>query len=149
MALAASDVRKIIQTDANDDTINVCIAAAAVITARIPTGGGTPTDPNPTPTEVIEIQRWLAAHFCALRTPGSRIDMFKIGGTAAMQESYGGKFGLGLDFSQYGQMAKTLDPTGTLKALDSKNLRARFRVIDFDESTYRGDPVWPWSVFPS
>jgi len=56
-----------------------------------------------------EIERWLAAHFVALRDKRTSKD--NVGDSS---HTYEGKTGMGLDFTRYGQMAKMLDTTGTL-----------------------------------
>lgn len=64
-------------------------------------------------SRLIEIERWLAAHFAATMTPlttqagAGSVSM-------ALQRSSPGK---GLQATQYGQQAIALDSTGRLKAL--------------------------------
>lgn len=57
-----------------------------------------------------EIERWLAAHFLAMRQKQTTKEDI----SGAISETYEGKYGLGLDFTRYGQQAKILDPTGNL-----------------------------------
>jgi len=60
---------------------------------------------------LFEIERLLAAHFLCLRDPReNEIEL----GTQEARVKFEGKFGLGLDFTRYGQQAKALDPTGIL-----------------------------------
>ena len=59
--------------------------------------------------ELKEIERWLAAHFVAIRDKRTAKD--NVGDSS---HTYEGKTGMGLDFTRYGQMAKLLDTTGTL-----------------------------------
>lgn len=59
------------------------------------------------------IERWLSAH--AYVTTDQVTSEETIGQARA---KYQGQTGLGLDNSKYGQMAKSLDPTGYLKSLD-------------------------------
>lgn len=68
--------------------------------------------PNSTRLELIE--RYLSAHFYTLRDP--RPTSEKAGPVAS---SYQSKVDLGLNTSHYGQMAISLDPTGTLKRASS------------------------------
>ena len=59
------------------------------------------------------IERWLAAHFyaCTDQLPAAE-------GAGKSQTTWQGKTAMGLDFTQYGQMAKRLDFTGMLSSLD-------------------------------
>lgn len=59
-----------------------------------------------------EIERWLAAHFIAIRDP--RLSAEKAGSVSV---DYQHKLGLNLQSSMYGQQALALDYTGTLYRL--------------------------------
>jgi len=65
-----------------------------------------------------EIERWLSAHYIAIRDPRLRNE--KIGDASV---TYQGKEGMYLDATQYGQQAKTLDPTGTLANIGKRAMR--------------------------
>lgn len=56
-----------------------------------------------------EIERWLAAHFVAIRD--KQTSQSKVGDAS---HTYEGKTGMGLSFTRYGQQALLLDTTGTL-----------------------------------
>ena len=58
------------------------------------------------------IERWLSGHFYQLADPPFQYK--QTGNTAA---TFQGKTGMALDSTYYGQMAKTLDTTGTLAHL--------------------------------
>lgn len=61
------------------------------------------------------IETYLAAHFAAITNPSAqRVTLGPLG------EAYFGKVDLGLDYTRYGQMAKSMDPTGKLDP-DNKN----------------------------
>ncbi len=60
------------------------------------------------------IERWLAAHFYAVRDPRARSE-----GAGPVNASYEGSSGMGLDFTRYGQMVKMVDSAGNLAALDA------------------------------
>lgn len=71
-----------------------------------------------------EIERWLAAHFVAVRDP--RISAEK---TADAGATYQGKTEMGLDSTFYGQQAKMLDTTGALANIGKR--KASMSVLDF------------------
>lgn len=62
-----------------------------------------------------EVERWLAAHFVAQRER-------QLAGESMLDssEQYGGQFGMGLQFTQYGQQAMILDTSGKLAAANRK-----------------------------
>ena len=73
---------------------------------------------NLTDPILFELERLLAAHFLCLRDP--RETEVEIG-TQEARVKFEGKFGLGLDFTRYGQQAKVLDPTGILAEMNKPN----------------------------
>ena len=99
-----SEVKDIIDTDI-DDIAPFIRVANILVTAKL--GGKGLSDAH-----LTEIERWLAAHFVSMRDP--RIISEKTGEASV---TYYGKFGLGLDGSQYGQTVKMLDTTGTLVSM--------------------------------
>jgi hypothetical protein len=64
------------------------------------------------------IERWLAAHFyaCADQLPSAE-------SAGKSSTTWQGQTGMGLDFTQYGQMAKRLDFTGALASIDKHKSR--------------------------
>lgn len=62
------------------------------------------------------IERWLSAHFYAIRDPRARQEA-----AGSVSEAFAFKVDLGLDQTRYGQMAKALDTKGGLKALDEEH----------------------------
>jgi hypothetical protein len=75
-----------------------------------------------TAAELKEIERWLAAHFTCAMDP--RAARETVGDTSV---TYEGQTAMGLDATRYGQMAKTLDPSGVLATLGKG--RARIEVF--------------------
>jgi len=71
---------------------------------------------------LTQIEIWLAAHFLSIMD--ARVKTESVSGDYSA--TYEGQTGMGLDFTRYGQMAKTLDPTGKLS--QSGKARAGFRV---------------------
>ena len=70
-----------------------------------------------------EIERWLAAHFVAIRTPGIRSK----GADGANVVYEIGYLGRGLEATRYGQQVKALDPTGLLSSIGKR--KAEFKSI--------------------
>lgn len=77
--------------------------------------------PCHTEASLKDLETYLAAHIAALVERQTTQE--KIGDAS---ESYGGKFGLRLDFTQYGQMAKMLDCSGILESLGKKRVSLAF-----------------------
>jgi len=102
--VSSNEVEEIIDTDLSE--LTPFITAASQLVDGI-TGLGSAT--------LKEIERWLAAHFVAIRDQRTVKD--SIGDSS---HTYGGKTGMGLDFTSYGQMAKALDTTGHLASLSLK-----------------------------
>lgn len=63
------------------------------------------------------IERWLAAHFYQMSDPGYASES-----TAGASVSYQGQTGMYLELTRYGQMAMTLDTSGTLAALNKRQI---------------------------
>jgi len=61
---------------------------------------------------LVEIERWLSAHFAAVHTPLTTQESAKV--SASFQR---GAVGMGLLSTQYGQQAVALDSSGTLNAM--------------------------------
>jgi hypothetical protein len=72
-----------------------------------------------------EIERWLSAHFYAIRAPLAQSE--SVGGLSQTYLMTGGK---GLEQTTYGQQAIALDHTGTLKKLsDGERRKGSLQVI--------------------
>lgn len=76
-----------------------------------------------------EIEKYLAAHFLSVRD--QRAAREDIGSEYSV--TYQGKTDMGLQATHYGQMALTLDPSGTLARLSSSPKRAKFTVYGEDD----------------
>ena len=77
---------------------------------------------------LLEIERWLSAHYASARD--QRISYQDFDGSKA---SFQGKYSYSLKGNDYGQMALSLDPTGTLEDLSS-NIRTA--TIDIEAVNY-------------
>lgn len=77
--------------------------------------------------QLKEIERWLAAHFVAIRDPQASSES-----TGSASASYQvAKAGDGLDSTSWGQMAKILDTSGILSASVGLK-RASVKAIDLE-----------------
>ena len=70
-----------------------------------------------------ELEKWLAAHFVAIRDP--QVKSEKLGDA---QATYRGKEGMGLRATTYGQQALALDSTGLLAQVGMK--RAEVKTLN-------------------
>lgn len=123
----APQVKGIIETDATiivvDADLDPFIEVANELVTEKCTGDAGP-DPAYTATRLELIERWLAAHFYAIRDP--RTTNEKAGPVGAAYES---KVDLGLDLTRYGQQAKILDTNGGLATLDQATKDGKRRTV--------------------
>ena len=96
-----AEVKQIIDTTISD--VSPFITVASLQVDRIAAKGVLGT------AELKEIERWLSAHFIAIRDKRTIKDT--VGDTS---HTYEGKTDMGLNFTRYGQQALLLDTTGTL-----------------------------------
>jgi hypothetical protein len=68
-----------------------------------------------TVAELELIERWLSAHFYAIRDPRTTQER-----AGSVGESYQSQVGLGFDVTHYGQMAMRLDWSGALALLNEQ-----------------------------
>jgi hypothetical protein len=79
-------------------------------------------------TILAQIEKWLAAHFVAVRDP--RITEEELGeGRARYAVPTGGK---GLEATVYGKQAMVLDHKGILKEISETTMTAKIEVIELD-----------------
>lgn len=107
------DVKEIIDTSI--DTTPFITAANLIVTDQLGSSAFSAA-------YLKEVERWLAAHFVAIRD--KRAKSVTIGKSRA---DFSDKYGLGLDFTEYGQQVKVLDTTGTLANIGMR--KAGFTVI--------------------
>lgn len=103
-----SAVQGIIEHDATID-LDPFIEVANALVTDVCTGSSYSS------TKLELIERWLSAHFYAIRDP--RAESEKAGSVGA---KYFGKVGLNLSVTRYGQMAMVLDTAGNLAALSKR-----------------------------
>ena len=104
--VTTTEVKEVIETELTD--LSVFITAANIQVNRVAA-----VDADVPAATLKEIERWLAAHYTAIRD--KRTAESDVGDAAF---KYEGRTAMGLDFTRYGQQAKELDPTGTLKDFD-------------------------------
>lgn len=101
-------VAEIIEVDDNID-LTPFIATATAVVDRVEAANADATD-----SELELIERWLTAHYYAIRDP--RAVSEKAGPVGATYQS---KVGMGFANTHYGQQAMLLDSSGTLTALNN------------------------------
>ena len=97
----------------NNPSLAPFIRIANLLTTRVVTAAAS-RDITISDEESVEIETWLAAHYyaCSHRPRSEQ----KIGGSSA---KYDGKTETGLKATLFGQMAMTLDPSGSIESLAS------------------------------
>jgi hypothetical protein len=107
MRTNAEDVMNILDdTSLDEDIIEAYINSANVfVTANLAS--------KLSAAVLTEIEKWLSAHMIV----STRERMAKKEGAGGAEIEYIGKFGEGLNGSPYGQMAISLDSSGTLQAM--------------------------------
>lgn len=120
MATRATEamVKEIINTDLTDEQVTPFLAAANTMVTDLLLGE------NYSTATLQEIERWLAAHFVAVRDP--QVTQEK---TDDAQATYEGKTGMGLNSTRYGQQAMLLDHHGILARVASSKRPAEVKTI--------------------
>ena len=118
-----AEVEEIIQTDESDATIQACIDVANLIVTAGPAASSTPALGA---AHLKEIERWLSAHFVAIKDPVSLRSVIGDSESWAFPASVTVAWGKGLNLTPYGQQAIAIDLTGELAKLGQK--RGSFRA---------------------
>lgn len=109
----------------NDAAMEPFITVANEIVTEVCTGDAGPDSPY-TAERLELIERWLAAHFYAIRDP--RTTSEKAG---SVGEQYQSKVDLGFNVTHYGQMAMRLDTNGGLAKLDEDTKKGKPTISVF------------------
>lgn len=111
MAIRTTDaaVRAIIETQASIDTAPFIEVASALVDEIEP-------DSSYNATRLELIERWLAAHFYAIRDNRVASE-----GAGSVRQSFQYKVGLNLQVTIYGQQAAMIDTEGHLAALSKRS----------------------------
>lgn len=113
-----AEVKEIIDTDITVGQVTPFLKAANLLVTNVL------TDQEYSADLLKEIERWLAAHFVAIRDP--RTTKEKIG---QAEDTYQGKFGEGLSGTSYGQQVMLLDYKGVLAELSATKGGAEVKAI--------------------
>jgi hypothetical protein len=102
--VTGSEVKEIIKTSLTDSEVEPFITSAnQLVTEKL-------ADSDHSDARLKEIERWLSAHFVAIRDPRMRSQ--SVG--EARDQYHVPTLGKGLDSTVYGLQVKLLDTTGTL-----------------------------------
>lgn len=118
--VTATEVKVVIPTELTDAAVDTFIGVATDLVDGLLGSSGLGS------TRLKNIELYLAAHFVALRDQDLGMMGAQWVGSEAKVE-YDGQFGKALELTRYGQMAQTLDTTGSLSTLGKA--RAQFRVV--------------------
>jgi len=113
-----AEVKKIISTTLTDEEVTPLLDSANVLITAVL------ADEGYGDAILKEIEKWLAAHFVAIRDP--QISKEKIGDVDAV---YQGKTGLGLNHTSYGQQVMLLEHHGKLAEIAQSKGPAEVKVI--------------------
>lgn len=113
-----AEVKKIISTTLTDEEVTPFLSSANVLITDVL------TDEGYGDATLKEIEKWLAAHFVAIRDP--QVAKEKIGDVDA---AYQGKTGLGLNHTSYGQQVMILDHHGKLAEIAQSKGPAEVKTI--------------------
>jgi len=112
------EVKEIIDTTLTEEQVTPFLRAANRLVTDLL------TNENYNAATLREIERWLAAHFVAVRDP--RVSKEKIGDADA---TYHGKSDMGLNFSPYGQQVMVLEHKGLIAAAAKAMRPAKVETI--------------------
>lgn len=111
--VTATEVEAIIEVDETIGSLTPFIEVANNLVTRVCLASSYEDD------TLALIEKWLAAHFYAIRDP--RITSQSVsGGGAGVTSNQPISIGLGLDQTTYGQQAKIIDTAGNLALLDMR-----------------------------
>jgi hypothetical protein len=120
------DVKEIISTSLKNVTPFIAVANTMINSVL----ADDIADGSVSSTLLIEIEKWLAAHFVAIRDPRP---MEKKTGEASVK--YHGQSRMFLEGTPYGQQVLLMDPTGRLAEAGKGLKRASLTAIDFSTAS--------------
>lgn len=119
----ATKVASIIELDEDIDVMPFIEAANELVTEVCPAASDVGDEAGYTDTRLELIERWLAAHFYAIRDPR----MTNVAPTG-LSVGYQGRTDMGFNHTSYGQQALRLDTKGGLAAIEAKAKRGGGKV---------------------
>jgi hypothetical protein len=119
MAVRTTDaaVALIIEQDVSISLTSFIEVANALVTELC-------TDSGYDATRLELIERWLSAHFYAIRDPRTVSEKADV-----VAQSFRSKVDLGFNVTHYGQMAMRIDTDGNLAALDKRTLEGQRKSL--------------------
>lgn len=114
-----AEVEAIIAVESTADLTPFIAAASALVDTVVEQD----TDGALTDERLLLIETWLAAHFYTVFDPRPTLER-----AGTVEVSYQSKVGLYLATSHYGQMAMTLDTTGTLRKLSETGVPTKLSL---------------------
>lgn len=110
--VTVTEVKQIIPIDASilETDLVIYITPANFLVNRVQTEGGQ-TDA----TKLKELERWLAAHFMAIRDMRSNMEKADV-----VSQSFQFRLGLNFNVTMFGQTALVMDETGILARLQAQ-----------------------------
>jgi hypothetical protein len=118
--VTSAEVQEIIEVDSTISLTPFITVANLMVTKHC-------VDTTFTADELKEIERWLSAFLYAVRDPRTTSE-----GAEGVSVSYQKSSSLGLDVNEYGQMAKRLDWSGALAALDNSTKNGLRRSVTLE-----------------
>lgn len=142
--VTSEEVEDILQFDSTIEDLTPFIAAAEQLVTRM--CANAPAPANYSAAELKEIERWLAAHFIAIRSPRYLSESL-----GPQSHSIALQVGLNLGLTPYGQQAMLLDVFGGLAYIDkhvTQGKRGRPRITSL-ETKCPGDLYGQGFLFPN
>lgn len=121
--VTADEVKEIIDVDSSITNLTPFITAANLLV------NAECTDSSLSDELLKEIERWLSAHFIAIRDTRSASE-----GAGSVRISYQYKLGLNLNVTLYGQQCLLLDTSGALARLNKGKVHASVSFVGGDLS---------------
>ena len=122
LRVTTDEVREIIPLESSftDAMVTAMITGANVVVTEVCTDSSLDT------AHLKEIERWLSAHFCAIRDMRAATEKT---GPASISFQY--KVDLRLDVTMYGQQAMIIDTSGALARLN-KGKKVKMQLLNPD-----------------
>jgi len=119
--VSAIEVRELIPTSVVDATI----VGSFIDTAHVYVDSNL-LDAGHSEAMLTKLELYLAAHFLALTEERGGLKGEKVGDASEFLSDI---YDFGLKSTRFGQVALTLDTSGTLAAISTSTLKAEFRVV--------------------